>query len=65
MVNFTTHEIRLIAKNRGIKNYQNMTKEKLLSTLDESERIFQNYHKMDLSELQKWIIFHKTTSKKL
>ena len=42
MVNPTTYELRLIARNRGTKNYQNMSKEKLLSTLDESERIFEN-----------------------
>ena len=35
MANLTTHEIRLVAKNRGIKNYKNMSREKLLSTLDE------------------------------
>ena len=36
VVNLTTHELRLIAGKRGIKNYQNMSREKLLSTLDES-----------------------------
>ena len=35
MANLTTHEIRLVAKNRGIKNYKNMSREKLLSALDE------------------------------
>ena len=42
MVNLTTHELWLIAGKRGIKNYQNMSREKLLSTLDESERNFKN-----------------------
>ena len=51
MVNPRTYELRLIAKNRGIKNYQNMSREKLLSTLDESEYIFENLSQMDLSEL--------------
>ena len=37
MVNLTTHELRLIAGKRGIKNYKNMSRENLLSTLDESE----------------------------
>ena len=49
MVNLTTHELWLIAGKRGIKNYKNMSREKLLSTLDESERnlksISQNGHK--------------------
>ena len=38
MVNLSEYELRLIAQNRGIKNYNNMTKEELLSTLDETER---------------------------
>ena len=42
MVNLTTHELRLITGKRGIKNYKNMSREKLLSTLDESERNFKN-----------------------
>ena len=42
MVNLATYELRLIARIRGIKNYQNMSTEKLLSALDESERIFEN-----------------------
>ena len=40
MVNLTTYELRLIAGKRGIKNYKNMSREKLLNTLDESERNF-------------------------
>ena len=31
-----------MARNRGIKNYQNMSREELLSTLDESERILKD-----------------------
>ena len=42
MVNLTTNELKLIAGKRGIKNYQNMSREKWLSTLDESERILKN-----------------------
>ena len=49
MVNLTTHKLRLIAGKRGIKNYKNMSRENLLSTLDESEcnlkNISQNGHK--------------------
>ena len=37
MVNLSEYELRLIAKNRGIKNYKNMTREKLSSALDEIE----------------------------
>ena len=38
-VNLTTHELRLITGKRGIKNYKNLSREKLLSTLDELESI--------------------------
>ena len=67
MVNLTTHELRLIAGKRGIKNCKNMSREKLLSTFDKSgcnfknisqnglERIakIQDFHKMNLSKSQK------------
>ena len=42
MVNLTIHELRVITGKRGIKNYKNMSREKLLSTLDESECNFKN-----------------------
>ena len=48
MVKLTTYEVKLIAKNRGIKNYQSMSKEKLLSALDKSERITENLSKNKL-----------------
>ena len=38
MVNLSEHELRLIARNRSIKNYKNMVREKLLSAFDERER---------------------------
>ena len=38
MVKLTKHELTLIAINRGIKNYLNMSRKKSLSTLDKSER---------------------------
>ena len=53
MVNFTTDELRLIAEKRGIKNYQNMSREKLLSTLDESERNFKNISQNGLERIAK------------
>ena len=59
MVNLTIHELKLIAGKRGVKNYKSMSREKLLSTLDESEHDFKNYHKLNLRELQKCIIFYK------
>ena len=38
MVNLSEYELRLIARNRSIKNYKNMVREKLLSAFDERER---------------------------
>ena len=53
MVNLTTYELRLIAGKRGIKNYQNMSREKLLSTLDESEHILKNLSQNGLKRIAK------------
>ena len=53
MVNLATYELRLIARIRGIKNYQNMSTEKLLSALDESERIFENLLQNGLERITK------------
>ena len=64
MVNFTTDKLRLISEKRGIKNYQNISRKKLLNTLDKSELILKIYHKMGLSELQKRRISHKMNLRK-
>ena len=53
MVNLTKYELELIAEKRGIKNYQNMSREKLLSTLDESERILENLSQNGFKEIAK------------
>ena len=53
MVNVTTQELKLIAGKRGIKSYQNMSREKLLSTLDESEFIFENLSQNELKRIAK------------
>ena len=42
IINLTKYELNLIAGNRGIKNYQNMTRDELLNTMAESERIIKN-----------------------
>ena len=36
MENLTNYRLKLIAGNRGIKNYQNISRKKLMSTLGES-----------------------------
>ena len=53
MVNLTTYELKPIAGKRGIKNYQNMSREKLLTTLDESERILKNLSQNGLKRIAK------------
>ena len=52
MVNLTEHE-RLVAKSRGIKNYKNMPREKLLSTLDETERNLNTLSEKELNRIEK------------
>ena len=42
MINLTKYELKQIAENRGIKNYRNMSRDELLNTMAESERIFKN-----------------------
>ena len=51
MVKLNTYEVKLIAKNRRIKNYQSMSREMLLSNLDKSERITENLSKNGLNKI--------------
>ena len=51
MVNLTEHELTLVAKNRGIKNYNNMSSEKL--TLDETERNLNTLSEKGLKRIEK------------
>ena len=53
IVNLSEYELRLIGKNRGIKNHKNMTREKLLSTLDETERNLNTISKRGLNKITK------------
>ena len=53
MLNLTTHELWLIAEKRGIKNYKNMSRERLLSTLDESEHNFKSISQTGLEQIAK------------
>ena len=53
MVNLTTHKLRLIAGKRGIKNYKNISRKKLLSTLNESECNFKNISQNGLERIAK------------
>ena len=42
MINLIKYELKLITENKGVKNYQNMSKEKFLNAIVESERIIKN-----------------------
>ena len=53
MLNLATHERRLVAKNKGIKNYKNMSGEKLLSTLYELEINFKTLSEKGLEQIAK------------
>ena len=53
MVKLTKYDVKLIAKNRGFKNYQSMSREKLLSTLNKSGRITENLSKYGLNKIVK------------
>ena len=39
MLNLSLNELKLIAKGRGIKGYKSMSKERLLSALNESKSV--------------------------
>ena len=64
MINLTKYELKLIAGNRGIENYKNMSSKKLLRTLNKSDRNFKNISLKDPSELQKCRVFHKINLRK-
>ena len=51
MINHRKYELKLIAGNRGIKNYQNMAKEELLNAIVKSQRITENLSKNGLDRI--------------
>ena len=53
MENLTTDELKLIAEKRGIKNYQNMSRKKLLRALDKSKRNFKDITLKKLDRIAK------------
>ena len=53
MVNFTTDKLKLIAEKRNIKNYQNMSRIKLLIRLNKSECNFKNISLKGLDRIAK------------
>ena len=53
MIKMTENKLRLTAKNKDIKNYQNMSKEKLLSALDKLKSITENLSKNEVNKIAK------------
>ena len=53
MINLAKYELKLIEGNRGIKNYQNMSKEELLNAIVKSERITENLSQNGLERIAK------------
>ena len=55
MINQTTHELRLVAGKRNIKNYKKISREELLRTFEKSEyfikKLSQNIHEL-ISKIQ-------------
>ena len=53
MVKITENKLRLTAKNKGIKDYQNMSKKKLLHTLYKLKRIAINLSENEYNKIVK------------
>ena len=53
MVKMTENKLKIIAKNKGVKNYQNMSKEELTSALDKLKSINENLSRNELKKIVK------------
>ena len=53
MLNLSLNKLKLIAKSRGIKGYKSMSKERLLSFLNESESVKGSEKKFDDARIEK------------
>ena len=53
MVKITENKLRLKAKNKGIRDYQNMSNKKLLRTLYKLKRITKNLSKNEYNKIVK------------
>ena len=53
MENITTDELKLIAEKRGIKNYRNMSRKKLIRALDKSKHNFKDITLKKLDRIAK------------
>ena len=59
------YEKKLIANNRGIKNYQNMSEDELLNVIVESGRILKNLSQNGLMKITKMENLSQNTLKKI
>ena len=53
MVKITENKLRLKAKNKGIRDYQNMSNKKLLRTLYKLKRVTKNLSKNEYNKIVK------------
>ena len=53
MVNLSLNELKIIAKIKGIKKYKSMSKERLLSVLNESESVKESEKNFDDARTEK------------
>ena len=53
MENFTTDKLKLIVEKRGIKNYQNISRKKLIRALDKSKHNFKDITLKNLHRIAK------------
>ena len=53
MENFTTDELKLIAEKNGIRNYQNMSRKKLIRALDKSKCNFKDITLKKIDQIAK------------
>ena len=49
----TENKLKIIAKNKGVKNYKNMSKEELTSALDKLKSINENLSRNELKKIVK------------
>ena len=65
MVKMTENKLRIIAKNKGIKNYESMSKEKLLSAIDKLKSITENLLENGLGKITEMNNFSENKLKQI
>ena len=65
MEKMTENKLRIIAKNKGIKNYESMSKEKLLSAIDKLKSITENLLENGLAKITEMNNFSENKLKQI